>query len=40
MSRKRGHTLESLNDSAVTWFFIGLLMIAGIAGLLGQLVTS
>ncbi|WP_424957296.1 hypothetical protein [Hyphomicrobium sp. 1Nfss2.1] len=40
MSRKRGHTLDSLNDSAVTWFFIGLLMIAGIAGLLGQLVIS
>ena len=38
MSRKRGHTLESLNDSAVTWFFVGLLMIAGIAGLLGQIV--
>jgi hypothetical protein len=36
MSRKRTHTLESVSDSAITWFFVGLLLIAAIAGVLGQ----
>jgi hypothetical protein len=37
MSRKRTHTLESVSDSAITWFFVGLLLIAAIAGVLGQI---
>lgn len=36
MSRKRMLSAESLSDSALTWFFVGLLLIAAIAGLLGQ----
>jgi len=40
MSRKIANALENLNDSAVTWFFVGLLLIAAIAGLLGQLGPS
>ena len=31
MSRKRTQTLEGLTDSAVTWFFVGLMLIAAIA---------
>jgi uncharacterized membrane-anchored protein len=37
MSRKRSHTLESVSDSAITWFFVGLMLIAAIAGVLGQI---
>lgn len=40
MSRKRTQALDSLNHSAITWFFVGLLMIAAIAGLLGQVAIS
>lgn len=36
MSRRRTQALEGLGDSAITWFFVGLLLIAAIAGLLGQ----
>lgn len=36
MSRKRTHDLESYSDSAITWFFVGLMLIAAIAALLGQ----
>ena len=38
MSRKRTQTLESYNDSAITWFFVGLMLIAAIAALFGQVV--
>jgi hypothetical protein len=40
MSRKRMHSIEVLSDSAITWFFVGLLLIAAIAGLLGQVATG
>jgi hypothetical protein len=40
MPRRRTQALESLNDSAITWFFVGLLVIAAIAGLLGQVAIS
>ena len=36
MSRKRTQTLESYSDSAITWFFVGLMLIAAIAAVLGQ----
>jgi hypothetical protein len=36
MSRKRVQALGGLSDSAITWFFVGLLVIAVIAGVLGQ----
>ena len=40
MSRKRTQTLESYSynytDSAITWFFVGLMLIAAIAALFGQ----
>lgn len=38
MSRKRTQTLESLTDSAITWFFVGLMMIAAIAAAFGKVV--
>ena len=37
MSRKRTSTLEAYSDSAITWFFVGLLLIAAIAAVLGQM---
>jgi len=37
MPRKRIQTWDTLGDSAITWFFIGLLMIAAIAAVLGQI---
>jgi hypothetical protein len=40
MSRKRTHSIEGLSDSAITWFFVGLLLIAAIAGLLGQVAAG
>ena len=40
MSRKRTQTLEGLTDSAVTWFFVGLMLIAAIAAAFGQVVYS
>jgi len=36
MSRKPSHTVEAIADNAMTWFFVGLLLIAAIAALLGQ----
>ena len=36
MSRKRMQAPDGLSDNAVTWFFVGLLVIAAIAGVLGQ----
>ena len=40
MSRKRTTDFASRSDSAITWFFVGLLLIAAIAGLLGQVVVN
>jgi len=40
MPRKRTQTWESVSDSAITWFFIGLLMIAAIAAVLGQIAVD
>ena len=40
MSRKRTQTLAGLTDSAVTWFFVGLMLIAAIAAAFGQVVNS
>lgn len=40
MPRKRTQALESLGDSAITWFFVGLLLIALVAGLFGQLTAT
>ena len=40
MSRKRTQTLEGLTDSAITWFFVGLMLIAAIAAAFGQVVNS
>jgi hypothetical protein len=36
MSRKPSQTVEAYADNAMTWFFVGLLLIAAIAALLGQ----
>jgi hypothetical protein len=36
MSRKRMQTFDAYGDSAITWFFVGLMLIAAIAALLGQ----
>ena len=36
MSRKRTMSIESVTDSAITWFFVGLVLIAAIAAVLGQ----
>jgi len=40
MPRKRTQTWDTLSDSAITWFFIGLLMIAAIAIVLGQVTVD
>jgi hypothetical protein len=40
MSRKRTQSFESLGESAITWFFIGMMMIAATAGLLGHMVAG
>jgi len=37
MSRKRTRTIEAYGDSAITWFFVGLMLIAAIAAVLGQI---
>ena len=37
MSLKRTHTLESYIDISITWFFVGLMLIAAIAAVLGQM---
>jgi len=40
MSRKRSHMMESYGNNALTWFFVGMLFIAVVAGLLGQVGPS
>jgi hypothetical protein len=37
MSRRRSQTIETYADNALTWFFVGMLVIAAVAGLLGQI---
>ena len=37
MSRKRTRTIETYSDSASTWFFVGLMLIAAIAAVLGEM---
>jgi len=36
MSRKRIREIDTSGDGALMWFFIGMLVIAVVAGLLGQ----
>ncbi len=36
MSRRRSQTMAGYGDYALTWFFVGMLVIAVVAGLLGQ----
>lgn len=36
MSRKPSHAVEAIAGNAMTWFFVGLMLIAAIAALLGQ----
>ncbi|MFA5900029.1 MAG: hypothetical protein WC829_13065 [Hyphomicrobium sp.] len=40
MSRKKTQDLEDLSHGAITWFFVGLMIIAAIAGLLGQVAIA
>jgi hypothetical protein len=40
MSRKRTRTIETYSDSAITWFFVGLMLIAAIAAVLGEMGIS
>jgi hypothetical protein len=40
MSRKPSQSITATADNAITWFFVGLLLIAVIAGLLGQVGIS
>ena len=40
MSRKGTQTLEGLTDSAVTWLFVGLILIAAIDAAFGQVLNS
>jgi hypothetical protein len=37
MSRKWTRSIEAYGDSAITWFFVGLMLIAAIAALLGEM---
>ncbi len=37
MSRRRSHVIGMYGDNALTWFFVGMLVIAAVAGLLGQI---
>lgn len=39
MSRRRSQAIESQgeSDNALTWFVVGVLVIAAVAGLLGQI---
>jgi hypothetical protein len=37
MSRRRSQAIETFSDNALTWFFVGMLVIAAVAGLLGQI---
>lgn len=36
MPRRRNHTIAAYGDNALTWFFVGMLIIALVAGLLGH----
>jgi hypothetical protein len=37
MSRRRSQAIETFyGDNALTWFFVGMLVIAAVAGLLGH----
>lgn len=36
MSRRRSPVISSFGESAMTWFFAGLVLIALIAGFIGQ----
>ena len=36
MSRRRSPVIDSSGESAMTWFFAGLVVIALVAGLVGQ----
>jgi hypothetical protein len=36
MSRRRSPVVSSSDESAMTWFFAGLVLIALVAGLIGQ----
>jgi hypothetical protein len=38
MSRRRSSSIEYINDSALTWMFAGLTLIALVAGGLSQIV--
>jgi hypothetical protein len=40
MSRRKGPIATDLSENAITWFFAGLLVIAAVAGLLGQIVSG
>lgn len=40
MPRKPTQDLESLSHGAITWFFVGLLIIAAIAGVLGHVAIA
>jgi hypothetical protein len=37
MSRRRNELIAPYGDNALTWFFVGILIIAVVAGLLGKL---
>lgn len=37
MPRRKSQTIETYSDNALTWFFVGILVIAVVAGLLGQI---
>jgi hypothetical protein len=40
MSRKRSQSIATHGDNALTWFFVGILVIAVVAGLLGHVGPS
>ena len=40
MSRRRSPVIASAAESAMTWFFAGLVLIALVAGLVGQVAAG
>ena len=40
MSRRKEPVVTDFFENAITWFFAGLLIIAAVAGLLGQIVSG
>ncbi|WP_290999944.1 hypothetical protein [Hyphomicrobium sp.] len=40
MSRRKSPIVNSHPENAITWFFAGLLIIAAVAGLFGQVVAG